>query len=323
MKYTIIRKKICERKMKKFTNESMFEIILYLKEELKNKDEILFEILNPDTKIDIYAGEIIKLENQEFIYRSYKSWTDLAELLFSKMVIVSINAQIVVMKLQKLNKNDSFHKDLNDEKNEKYGEESTFFRINKNEEPSFLNAYMYALKNVKIEEKRNILNLGINKADEFEIIKKLVDDNILKQMNLVGVDYSSSAIEYSKKRFHQDNFTFYTHDINKLEELNLKKADLIISIGTLQSSGLNFKLLFMDLIQNYLEDKGAIILGFPNCRWINGEMIYGAKAANYSYSEQSVLYKDVYFCKKYLQQKKYRVTLTGKNYLFLTATSIK
>ena len=47
------------------------------------------------------------------------------------------------------------------------------------------------------------------------------------------------------------------------------------------------------LIQNYLEDKGSIILGFPNCRWINGEMIYGAKAANYSYSEQSVLYKDV------------------------------
>jgi hypothetical protein len=310
-------------KMKKITNESMFEIISYLEEELKNKNEVLFEVLNPDIKIDIYAGEIIKIENQEFVYRSYKSWSDLSELLFSKLLIVSINSQTVVIKLQKLNKNDSFHKDLNDEKNEKYGEESTFFRINKNEEPAFLYAYMNALKNVKIQEKKNILNLGINKADEFEIIKKLVDEDVLNLMNFVGIDYSFSAIEYSKKRFPQDNFNFYNQDINKLDELNLKKADLIISIGTLQSSGLNFKLLFMDLIQNYLEDKGSIILGFPNCRWINGEMIYGAKAANYSYSEQSVLYKDVYFCKKYLQQKKYRVTLTGKNYLFLTATSIK
>jgi hypothetical protein len=310
-------------KMKKITNESMFEIISYLEEELKNKNEVLFEVLNPDIKIDIYAGEIIKIENQEFVYRSYKSWSDLSELLFSKLLIVSINSQTVVIKLQKLNKNDSFHKDLNDEKNEKYGEESTFFRINKNEEPAFLYAYMNALKNVKIQEKKNILNLGINKADEFEIIKKLVDEDVLTLMNFVGIDYSFSAIEYSKKRFPQDNFNFYNQDINKLDELNLKKADLIISIGTLQSSGLNFKLLFMDLIQNYLEDKGSIILGFPNCRWINGEMIYGAKAANYSYSEQSVLYKDVYFCKKYLQQKKYRVTLTGKNYLFLTATSIK
>ncbi|MDD3055316.1 MAG: methyltransferase domain-containing protein [Aliarcobacter sp.] len=309
--------------MKKFTNESMLMIISYLEEELKNKDEILFEVLNPDVNIDIYAGEILKIENQEFIYRSYKSWCDLAELLFCKMLISSITLSTVVIKLQKLNKNDSFHKDLNDEKNEKYGEKSTFFRINKNEEPAFLYAYINALKNVKIEEKTNILNLGINKADEFEIIKEIVNEDILKQMNFVGIDYSLSAIDFAKKRFPFENFTFYYHDINKLNELNLKKSDLIISIGTLQSSSLNFKLLFMDLIQNYLEDKGSIILGFPNCRWINGEMIYGAKAANYSYSEQSVLYKDVYFCKKYLQQKKYRVTLTGKNYLFLTATSIK
>ena len=309
--------------MKKFTNESMLVIISYLEEELKNKDEILFEVLNPDVNINIYAGEMLKIKNQEFIYRSYKSWCDLAELLFCKMLISSINLDTVVIKLQKLNKDDSFHKDLNDEKNEKYGKNSIFFRINKNEEPAFLYAYINALKNVKIEEKTNILNLGINKADEFEIIKEMVNEDIFKQMNFVGVDYSLSAIDFAKKRFPYENFNFFNHDINKLNELNLKKSDLIISIGTLQSSSLNFKLLFMDLIQNYLEDKGSIILGFPNCRWINGEMIYGAKAANYSYSEQSVLYKDVYFCKKYLQQKKYRVTLTGKNYLFLTATSIK
>ena len=309
--------------MKKITNENMFEIISYLEKELKNNDYVIIEILNPSIKDDIYAGEKLIIDNQEFIYRSFKSWSDLAEILFCKLLIVGLQENKVQIKFQKLNKTESFHNDVNDEKNEKYGEDSTFFRINKNDEPSFLYAYMNALINVKIEEKKEILNLRINKADEFEVIKNLLDEETLNQMNLVGIDYSSSAIEFSKKRFPSENFTFFNHDINKLEQLNLKKADLIISIGTLQSSGLNFKLLFMDLIQNYLQDKGSIILGFPNCRWINGEMIYGAKAANYSYSEQSVLYKDVYFCKKYLQQKKYRVTLTGKNYLFLTATSIK
>lgn len=309
--------------MKKITNENMFEIVLSLENELKNSDVVDIEILNPNIKENIYAGEKLQLNNQEFIYRSYKSWSDLAEILFCKLLILKLEEISVQIRFQKLNKTESFHNDVNDERNEKYGEDSIFFRINKNEEPSFLYAYMNALKNVKIEEKRNILNLGINKADEFEVIKKLVYEENLNQMNLVGIDYSSSAIEFAKNRFPNENFIFYKHDINKLEELNLKKCDLLISIGTLQSSGLNFKLLFMDLIQNYLEDKGSIILGFPNCRWINGEMIYGAKAANYSYSEQSVLYKDVYFCKKYLQQKKYRVTLTGKNYLFLTATSIK
>ena len=308
--------------MKKFTNEPMYEIISYLNNELKNQDKSEIEVLNPNIKTNAYAGESIKLD-KEYIYRSYKSWTDLAEILFSRLFILEIKEQTILLQFLKLDLNESFHNDLNNDRNEKYGENSTFFKINKNEEPAFLNAYSYALKNAKVNEKKNILNLGINKADEFEIIKNVVDSKIFDEINFVGIDYSKSAIDFAKNRFPSKNFTFYNHDINKLNELNLEKSDLIISIGTLQSSSLNFKLLFMDLVQNYLEDNGSIILGFPNCRWINGEMIYGAKAANYSYSEQSVLYKDVYFCKKYLQQKKYRVTLTGKNYLFLTATSIK
>lgn len=309
--------------MKRFSYESMFEIISYLEEELKTKNEILFEVLNPNIEKERYIGEKYILENQEYIYRNFKTWTDLAELFFCRLNVESINKNKLIIKFDKLNKLDSFHNDMNNDKNEKYGENSTFFRINKNEDASFLFSYINALKNVKIEEKKEILNLGINKADEFEVIKNLVNEECFNTVNFTGIDYSASAIEYAKNRFPQKNFQFFVHDINNLKELKLKKADLIISIGTLQSSGLNFKLLFMELIQNHLEDKGSIILGFPNCRWINGEVIYGAKAPNYSYSEQSILYKDVYFCKKYLQQKKYRVTLTGKNYLFLTATSIK
>lgn len=309
--------------MKKFLNETMYEIVLYLDNELKDKNEVFIEVLNPNLEENFFAGEKVFIEQKEFIYRSFKAWCDLAELVFCKILVSELKQNTMVLKFKKLNKIDSFHLDKNSEENEKYGEDSIFFKINKNEEPAFLYAYMNALKNVKVQDKKSILNLGINKADEFELIKNLVDEDVFSTINFTGIDYSSSAIEFAKKRFPQNNFNFYKHDINKLNELNLQKADLIISIGTLQSSGLNLKLLFMDLVQNYLEDKGSIILGFPNCRWINGEMIYGAKAANYAYSEQSVLYKDVYFCKKYLQQKKYRVTLTGKNYLFLTATSIK
>ena len=87
--------------------------------------------------------------------------------------------------------------------------------------------------------------------------------------------------------------TFLVHNINDLESLNLERFDLIISVGTLQSTSINFKLIFMSLIQNYLKKEGAMILGFPNCRWKDGEMIYGAKAKNYSFSEMSLLYKDV------------------------------
>jgi len=46
------------------------------------------------------------------------------------------------------------------------------------------------------------------------------------------------------------------------------------------------------------------------------------RAPNYPYPEMSLLIKDIYWIKKYLQQHKFRVTITGKEYLFVTATKI-
>jgi trans-aconitate methyltransferase len=205
---------------------------------------------------------------------------------------------------------------------EKYGTNSLFFEINKNEEPTFLHAYKRALNAVKVSSREHILNLGINKADEFELIERIIPSNKFNTIQFSGVDHSQSALEFARERFPQDNMHFYQTDINKLSQLNLPKADLIISIGTLQSPTINYKPFLMSLVQEHLTENGAFILGFPNSRWIDNELIYGAKAPNYPYSEMSLLYNDVMFAKKYLQQKKFRVTLTGREYIFLTATRI-
>lgn len=308
--------------MKIFTNELMFEIILYLKDSLSKSNEITFRAINPNLANGIYCGEKIIYDDKEYVYHSFKSWCDLSEILFCKINILNLDDNLITIKFIKLDNISSFHSQ-NELKKEKYGKDSIFFRINKNEEPAFLNYYLSSLKSIKIQDKKKILNLGINKGDEFDIIKKIIPNEKLNEIEFYGVDYSNSAIEFSKNRFPNENFNFFCHDINRLKELNLPKIDCLISIGTLQSSSLNFKALFMDIFQNILEDKASIILGFPNCRWVDGEMIYGAKAPNYSYSELSILFNDIIFCKKYLQQKKYRVTITGKNYIFLTAISIK
>ena len=57
--------------MKKITNENMIEIISYLEKKLKNNDYVSIEIINPSIKDDIYAGENLIIDNQEFIYRSF------------------------------------------------------------------------------------------------------------------------------------------------------------------------------------------------------------------------------------------------------------
>ena len=308
--------------MMTFTHQTMQEILPLLQNRLKTDTSVSFEVLNPDLG-EGYTGNLITIEDISYIYRGYKAWTDLAELLMCKMLTPKESSYpLVTLCFQKLETQNSFHLDTQSPKEEKYGAESHFFQINKMEEPAFLYYYNQALTNVNIEERTRILNLGINRGDEFEVIKNRLDTNKYQNMGFVGIDHSKTAIEHAKTLFPEKNVQFYAEDINNLDSLNLDKFDLLISIGTLQSPSINFKPFFMSLVQNYLEKNGAIILGFPNSRWVGGEMIYGAKAPNYAMSEMSLLYNDVIFCKKYLQQHKYRVTLTGKQYVFLTATKI-
>jgi len=283
------------------------------------------------TSFEVLRKELEKLNYEDVFYFQiknnddvdYKVWIDLSHILFCKMLtpVIDLKSEnkLLTMRFKKLNRDESFHKEIDVET--KYGADSTFASIDKNNQPAFLVHYLKALENVKVDKRTRILNLGVNSGEEFDVIKKYSKN--FENLELVGVDYCSSAITAAKKSFKDKNISFVVGDINKLEELNLGTFDLIISIGTLQSTNLDFNKTFMNIVQNYLKKEGAMILGFPNCRWIDGEMIYGAEVKNYNFSELSLLYKDVNYCKKYLQQKKFRVTITGKDYIFLTATSIR
>lgn len=310
--------------MQNFSKTQLYEIEQELHKQLKTlqeKETIEFQVPNPDIATSTYNGNEIIIENETYIYRGYKTWLDLAHQLGCKMLTPTLldDANFVIIHYEKLTQ-DSFHAQ-NSDTEAKYGKESIFSRIHKNEEAGFVHYFTQALENVKLSSRKRILNLGINSGDEFELIKKVAKN--FEALELVGIDYCSSAIKTAQKKFANDaNITLLCADINYLDELNLGEFDLIISIGTLQSSNLKYNKLLMSIVQNQLSRTGAMILGWPNCRWIDGEMIYGAKMKNYSFSEMSNLYKDVNFAKKYLQQKKFRVTITGKDYIFVTAISI-
>ena len=310
--------------MTKLHTQNLTQITDKLKTILQNtnpKEIIEFLVVNPDIATSTYNGTRLQIGNETAIYRGYKTWLDLAHILGCRMLTPTIvDEHFIIMRYEKLTQ-DSFHAS-DAQKEEKYGNDSIFSAIHKNEEAGFLHYFTQALQNVKIDERKRVLNLGINSGDEFELIQKLSKN--FANLELVGIDYCASAIESAKEKFHKEkNVKLIQADINKLNELNLGEFDLIISIGTLQSSNLEYNKLLMSLVQNQLSRKGAMILAWPNCRWRDGEMLYGARMKNYSFSEMSNLYKDVVFAKKYLQQKKFRVTITGKDYIFVTATSIR
>jgi hypothetical protein len=278
-----------------------------------------FEILEFFASLALAPKERFSIEllEETLLRLGYASFIDIAQLHAMRFLTPTCHESIVTLHFEKLDTEASFHNQ--ERSNEKYGVASEFFTINKNDKLSFLYNYQKALQFCGVKRKKRILNLGINRGDEFLVIKEMLGEELCKSIEFVGVDYCPSAIEVAKQTFQEPNFSFYAHDIKELLALELGKFDLIISIGTLQSSNLNFNETLMQIYQNSLAEDGAMLLGFPNCRWIDGEMLYGAKAPNYSFSEMSLLVKDIHFCKKYLQQKKYRVVVSGKDYIFLSA----
>jgi hypothetical protein len=303
----------------KFHEESLEEILPRIQERLEKRKLVTFWVVDPDVA-RAYSGSVIVHEGRRYRYRGYRAWVGLAEILHARMCtpIKKTNpwVEITFEALQE----GSFHHDERSE--EKYGISSHFAKIQKMEEPTFLHYYQEALSAVGVERCDRILDLGINRADEFAPIVSMVSEQRVEKMEFVGVDHASSAIDEAKRRFDGGNFHFFAHDINDLDALALGRFDLLISIGTLQSRGIAFKEVLMRLVRNYLTKRGAIILGFPNSRWIDGEMIYGAKVPHYASSEMGVVLSDIVFAKKYLQQKRYRVAIAGREYLFLRATKI-
>ena len=115
--------------MQKFYTNSMLEITTTLQKKLKTmqaKEKIKFEVLNPDIASSTYSGNLIRHNNHNFVYRSYKSWIDLAHILSCRMLTPQIQSDAtIIIIFEKLNPDESFHKSIND-KEEKYGKASIF-----------------------------------------------------------------------------------------------------------------------------------------------------------------------------------------------------
>jgi len=305
----------------RFKLESSLEIIEGIKAQLAKEGRAVFEVLSPDCG-KFYSGSKVAIEGERYIYRSLKSWIDLANTLHCKMLIPKpLNDTIVQMTFEQCSSHHSFHH--TQDSTEKYGTQSEFALIDKSNEFAFAYYYLQALAMLNFDSIERVINLGINRGDEFATLQELLSPQQFNAIEWVGVDYAPSTIEYAKNRFKaHSNMHFFAHDINTLSKLQLGRFDLLITIATLQSVNSNFKKLFMDLVQQLLHTKSSIVMGFPNSRWVDGELIYGAKVPHYNHSELSTLIKDIYFCKKYLQQHNYRVRIFGKEYLFLVATKI-
>ncbi|HAA58525.1 MAG TPA: methyltransferase [Myxococcales bacterium] len=309
--------------VQRFLDNSLLEIVSILEKQLTAMDVgewLSFEVIDPECSVTHFAGERVECEGVQGVYRSYKVWVELAEQLGCRFLRpLQAEAPFVVIRYQKLALSDSWHTAAKRSgEKEKYGVESGFFRLHKPEEPSFLFEYRESLRQLPMDGPMRILNLGVNKGDEFVLMKALYPDAQWSQWECVGIDHSASALAYAREQLPDENVTFLEADLCDFEALSLGSFDLIVSIGTLHSPALRGRELFRWMLQHWLKPDGHMILGFPNCRYLDHEVRYGAQVKNFQRSELSLLLKEVMFHQKYLRQHRFRTILSGKHTLFLT-----
>ena len=292
-----------------FRQESLLDIIGYLERELAQAPSVAIRVLDPDRGRGAYAGELV----DDHVHRPFRVWVDLAERLGLRLLTPrAVDAPLVELRFEKLDPVARLRP--SGEPTERYGAASEFSRISKHEDPGFVLDLREALDRVALAPGARVLDLGVNTGDELALILALCPQ--LAASSLTGVDHSASAIAVARTRFPEA--TLIEADLSTLR--TTVRYDLVISIGTLQSPGIDDREVVRRIVQDHLAPDGAVILGFPNCRYVDGETEYGTRMKNFRQPELGLLVKDVAFYRKYLQQHGRQVFVTGKTYVLVTAT---
>jgi len=307
-----------------FRRESLLEIIAFIEHQLAAGAASLgLCALDPDLGRGRYAGELLEHAGHLHVHRPLRVWLDLAERLGLRLLTprpVAGHAGLLRFGFERLEPRNRWQAEAAEPRagdaapRERYGPGSGYARISKLEDPGFAIDLAEALGRLRLGPRPRVLDLGVNTGDELVILGRA-----LPGLDVVGVDHSEQAIAVARGRFPEA--TFIAADLAALPALGLGAFDLVISLNTLQSPGVDDRAVLRQVVQRHLAPGGAVILGLPNSRYVDGELTYGARMKNFRQPELGLLIKDVAFYRKYLQQHGRQVFVTGKHYVLVTGVA--
>ncbi len=301
----------------------LLEIVAHVKRLLAaGASMVRLEVLDPDHGRGRHAGEPVTIAGVAHIHRPLRVWVDLAERLGMRLLTPrAATPPRIELRLERLDPGADWHTAAAPDPREKYGVRSSFARISKLEDPDFVLDFADAIERVGLDPAARVLELGVNRGDALTLLAAQVP-GLTSRGELVGVDHCHSALALARARFPGANARFIAADLADLADLDLGRFDLILAIDTLQSSGVDDRALLRHLVQQRLAPRGAVLLGVPNCRYLDGEVVHGARMKNFRQPELGAVIKDVAFYRKYLQQHARTVHVTGKHELLITALPI-
>ena len=286
-----------------FTTEPMSVILPAVRDRLRAAGQVTFTVPDPDAGLGLYAGEA----TPHGTHRPWSTWTDLADLLGAHLLTPQRAGEGRVCLTLRA------HVPARDPDHAGYGPDGDWARVNKLEDPVFLATFTEALRRVNPPPGGRVLALGVNAGHELDALPLALPDGALA---VVGVDLDPAAVQAARTR--HPHATFHTLDVNALPT-ELGRFDLILALSLLQSPGVTQDVLLATLRRYHLTPGGGLILGYPNARYRGGTLSYGARMRNYAQPDLSLLAADVTNARRGLQKHGFKIFVTGKYELLLTA----
>jgi hypothetical protein len=305
-------------------DQPLLQILAHVQQQLAaGANEVRLVVPDPDHGRGRHAGERITLAGVDHVHRPLRVWVDLAERLGLRLLTPRpATPPYIELRLERLDPAADWHTAPVPDPREKYGADSPFARISKLEDPDFILDVADALERIRLAPTARVLELGVNRGDALALLSKLVP-GLAERGELVGLDHCSSALAQAQARFPGARFlTADLADLAGLAALDLGRFDLVMVHDTLQSSGLDDRALLRHLVQQRLNPRGSVLLGVANCRYLDGEVVHGARMKNFRQPELGTVIKDVAFYRKYLQQHARKVFVTGRHELLITAVPL-
>jgi 2-polyprenyl-3-methyl-5-hydroxy-6-metoxy-1,4-benzoquinol methylase len=299
-------------------DEPLLEVIAHLRARVRAAGAAAIIVADPDRGRGCYAGERVDVAGRRWMHRPWRVWIDLADRLGLRMLTPQpLGDGRVRLAFEPLAADARWQTDAPADPRERYGAASPYQRIHKAEEPGFVIDLEEALVRCRLRAGARVLDLGVNDGTELELLMALAP--ALRSATFVGVDHSASAIAAARARFAADQVQLICGDVGELGDHALGRFDLVVCLGTLQSPGVDDRALLRSLVQGHLAPRGALILGLPNCRYVDGELVHGARQRNFRQPELGLVISDLTFYRRYLHQHGRQVFVTGQHTLLLTA----
>lgn len=269
------------------------------------------DALDPDRARGRHAGERVELDGVAFVHRPWRVWVELADRLGCRLATpLPQGGARVRIRLERLAPRSR------DRDPGRYGEAGAFARVHQLEDPSFLLDWRDAVARAALPTRPRVLDLGCGRGELLADLARRLPDAAL-----VGVDRDASALAVARRALPGANLL--EADLNTLDAATLGAFDLVFATGVLQSPSVDDRALLRVIVGQLAAPAGAIVLGVPNARVQDGELTHGGRVVNLREPELGLVVKDVAFYRRYLQQHRARVYVTGRHLLLVTAVGAR